>query len=207
MVRLSAFLIFLSFVASVSGQTPRTLSSVTVANGLSQGFVTSLFQDSRGFIWIGSLYGLNRYDGYEIKSYTPDLTAPHALRASSIYSICEAPGGVIWLGTEKGLVAFDPYSERFFSLSDTKSDIPGGSANQVFVRKNGSLVVRNGEKNIVFEVSPPENLMKIIRSDATDAGLFRCRLISYDNSINQPIRQIRLSADSTLLAFDADGKL
>ena len=207
MVRLYCLLIILHFVSFIDGQTPRDVSSVTTANGLSQGFVTSLFQDSRGFIWAGSLYGLNRYDGYEIKSYTPELSAPHALRASTIYSICEAPGGVIWLGTEKGLVAFDPYSERFFSLSDIKSDIPGGSVNQVFIRKNGSLVVRNGEKNIVFEVSPPENLLKVIRSDATDAGLFRCRLISYDNSINQPIRQIRLSADSTLLAFDADGKL
>jgi len=123
MVRLYCLLIILHFVSFIDGQTPRDVSAVTTANGLSQGFVTSLFQDSRGFIWAGSLYGLNRYDGYEIKSYTPELSAPHALRASTIYSICEAPGGVIWLGTEKGLVAFDPYSERFFSLSDIKSDI------------------------------------------------------------------------------------
>ncbi len=207
MVRLSALLIFLIFVSSVESQTPRTASSVTVADGLSQGFVTSLFQDSRGFIWIGSLYGLNRYDGYEIKSYTPDLTAPHALRASTIYNICEGPGGVIWLGTEKGIIAFDPYSERFLPLNDAKSNIPGGSANQVYIRKNGSLVVQNGDKNVIFEVTPPKNLMNMIRSGVIESGSFKCRVLQYDNSVNQPVYKIRLSADSTLLAFDAGGNL
>lgn len=95
MARLTALLILLFSGLSAQGQTPRSVTSVTVASGLSQGFVTSLLQDSRGFIWIGTLYGLNRYDGHEIKSYTPDLTAPHALRASIIYGICEEPGGMI----------------------------------------------------------------------------------------------------------------
>lgn len=207
MIRLSGLLISLIFVSSIDGQTPRSVSSITVANGLSQGFVTSLFQDSRGFIWIGSLYGLNRYDGYEIKSYTPELTAPHALRASIIYSICEGAGGVIWLGTEKGLVAFDPWSERFLQIADIPNSIPGGSIYQIFIRKNGSLVVRNSEKNIVFEVSPPENLMKAIRSGATEAAFFSYRILSYDNSVTQPLHNIRLCADSTLLAFDAGGNL
>ncbi|MEN9414604.1 MAG: hypothetical protein RLZ62_908, partial [Bacteroidota bacterium] len=187
MVRLSALLIFLILGSSIEGQTPRTVSSVTTVNGLSQGFVTSMFQDSRGFIWIGSLYGLNRYDGYEIKSYTPDLTAPHALRASVICSICEGSDGIIWLGTEKGLVAFDPWSGRFFSLADTKSSVPAGSANQVFIRKNGSLIVRNGDKNIIFEVCPPANLLKMIRSEVADASMFKYRILSYDNSVNQPL--------------------
>ncbi len=46
--------------------------TITTEDGLSHGYVSSLFQDSRGYIWIGTIYGINRYDGYQCKSYTPN---------------------------------------------------------------------------------------------------------------------------------------
>ena len=42
---------------------------LTSANGLSDGFVRDIVQDKYGFIWIGTSYGLNRFDGISVKTY------------------------------------------------------------------------------------------------------------------------------------------
>ena len=41
-------------------------------DGLSNSQINYLFQDSRGFVWIGTSYGLNRYDGYRFRVYYSD---------------------------------------------------------------------------------------------------------------------------------------
>lgn len=63
---------------------------LTVDDGLSQGFVTSIVQDKAGFIWVGTLNGLNRYDGYDFKVYRND--------PGSSISCCPIPSGLfIWM--------------------------------------------------------------------------------------------------------------
>ncbi len=62
-LRLSLILILLCFVIPLTSQ-DTNVKSVTVADGLSQGYVPSLIQDSRGFMWFATADGLDRYDGY-----------------------------------------------------------------------------------------------------------------------------------------------
>ncbi len=152
-----AFLILIGLVSSVKGQTPKTTSRITTADGLSQGYITSLLQDSRGFIWIGTLYGLNRYDGYEIKSYTPEVATPRKLRGNGVYSITEGADGIIWFGSEKGLVALDPWSERFVHFDSHNGNLPEEGIKQVITRKNGALLLRSSDKNYVFHLSMANN--------------------------------------------------
>src|SRR5579863_638200 len=45
---------------------------ITTADGLSQTRVAQIVQDDRGFMWFGTEYGLNRYDGYEFRLYVHD---------------------------------------------------------------------------------------------------------------------------------------
>ncbi len=76
--------------------------SLTKKDGLSQGGVYSIFQDSRGFMWFGTQDGLNRYDGYQFKIYKHDPTDHSSLSSSHILSICEDNSRNIWIGTEGG---------------------------------------------------------------------------------------------------------
>src|SRR5690606_17368264 len=48
--------------------------------GLTNNFVICSFQDSKGFLWFGTSYGLNRYDGYTFKTYLHDLKNDNTLR-------------------------------------------------------------------------------------------------------------------------------
>jgi ligand-binding sensor domain-containing protein len=48
-------------------------NKITIKDGLSNSYVNCLLQDQKGFIWIGTDDGLNRFDGYDIKVYRNDL--------------------------------------------------------------------------------------------------------------------------------------
>jgi ligand-binding sensor domain-containing protein/signal transduction histidine kinase len=80
--------------------------------GLSQSTVLSLLQDQRGFLWIGTQDGLNRFDGYSFKVFSPDPGDPDALSGNEIFSIIQGDGG-LWLGTSGGLNWYDQETGKF----------------------------------------------------------------------------------------------
>ncbi|MCP4603757.1 MAG: response regulator [Proteobacteria bacterium] len=99
---------------------------ISIEQGLSQISVTSIFQDSQGFIWFGTLDGLNKYDGYQFVIYRHDLDDSASLSNSYILSIFEDTKGNLWVGTNGGgLNRFDRKAETFtryqHRANDTKS--------------------------------------------------------------------------------------
>jgi ligand-binding sensor domain-containing protein len=71
-------------------------------HGLSQCSIQRVFQDSRGFIWLGTQDGLNRYDGRRFVIYKSDPDDPESLTAAHIYDIAEDDNGDLWIATEGG---------------------------------------------------------------------------------------------------------
>ena len=64
------------------------------SQGLSQQRVTHIVQDERGFLWFGTQYGLNRYDGYRFRVFKNDPTDPDSLCDVHITALFKtAPGG------------------------------------------------------------------------------------------------------------------
>lgn len=76
---------------------------ITVEDGLSQTSVEYLFQDSKGYMWIGTIDGLNRYNGsrFEVFRYSKDK--PNSISGNYISAITEDDEGNIWVGTSRGL--------------------------------------------------------------------------------------------------------
>ncbi|HTD38995.1 MAG TPA: two-component regulator propeller domain-containing protein, partial [Mucilaginibacter sp.] len=71
--------------------------------GLSQINVNCIIQDSRGFMWIGSRNGLNRYDGYKFTTYRYDSKNESSLSNNMITDLAEDSEGNIWVATQNGL--------------------------------------------------------------------------------------------------------
>ncbi len=110
--------------AEVAAQGHRlTFEHLSVEQGLSQATVMTILQDRRGFLWIGTQDGLNRYDGYGFKVYKHDAGDPGSLRSNTIYAILEDSDGVMWIGTwEGGLHRYDRAAGSFTHFRNRPGD-------------------------------------------------------------------------------------
>ncbi len=72
-----------------------------------------MMKDSRGFLWLGTQDGVNRFDGHKFRVYKPDARNPHALKGVNIAGIVEDRRGNIWVGSEEGLNCYDRATDRF----------------------------------------------------------------------------------------------
>jgi signal transduction histidine kinase/streptogramin lyase/CheY-like chemotaxis protein len=75
---------------------------LTSEDGLAHNHVSATIQDRHGFMWFGTLDGLNRYDGYHFTRYRHDENIPTSLSSNNISAIVEDPDGLIWVATEDG---------------------------------------------------------------------------------------------------------
>src|SRR6266849_7007903 len=102
----------------------RELSNV---RGLSQTRVLQIVQDDQGFMWFGTQYGLNRYDGHKFRVFTPVPGRVNSLSGAYIYSLFKDHAGMLWIGCDKFLERFDPTTEKFTHYrieSDSSSRVP-----------------------------------------------------------------------------------
>ena len=90
--------------------------------GLSQVDVSSIIQDSRGFMWIGTGNGLNRYDGYKFINYSHDPDNKNSLTNNVINDLAEDRNGNIWIATKGGLNKFNKASARFTRYLHNEQD-------------------------------------------------------------------------------------
>ncbi len=81
--------------------------------GISNENVLAILQDRNGYIWFGTMDGLNKYDGYSFTKYKFDPFDSSSLSQNTIYTIWEDKYGFIWVGTYEGLCRFDRTTEKF----------------------------------------------------------------------------------------------
>ncbi len=81
--------------------------------GLSHNTVFTILQDHRGFLWIGTSDGLNRYDGYQFQVYRQVPGDSTSLPANSVRVLLEDRERRLWVGTSSGLSSLDAETGRF----------------------------------------------------------------------------------------------
>jgi signal transduction histidine kinase/ligand-binding sensor domain-containing protein len=86
---------------------------ISTADGLSQTKAERIIQDDQGFMWFGTQYGLNRYDGYNFKIFAHDPGNPNSLSGVYIRSLFKDRDGILWVGCDQFLNKFDPETETF----------------------------------------------------------------------------------------------
>ncbi|WP_411168961.1 two-component regulator propeller domain-containing protein [Clostridium sp. MB05] len=80
---------------------------ITIEDGLSQTSVEYLFQDSKGYMWIGTADGLNKYNGNKFEVFRYRKDKPNSISGNYISAINEDKEGNIWVGTSRGLNKID----------------------------------------------------------------------------------------------------
>lgn len=124
-----------------------------VKDGLSQGLIVRSLQDAEGFLWFGTLSGLNRYDGRNFKTFYHDPLNKKSLRSDRIFAMADA-GDFILVSTEAG--GIDAYHKKtgFFTPVEYRKDSLGLATKRVRKLTAG----RNGEWFGLFKNRRSENL-------------------------------------------------
>lgn len=65
--------------------------------------INVIYQDHKGFVWIGSGNGLYRYDGHHVQTYRNTLLFPHLLPSNEVSCLCDDGHDRLWIGTRQGL--------------------------------------------------------------------------------------------------------
>lgn len=106
------------------------IERLTTKDGLPQNDVNTLFQDSDGFLWVGTNDGLSLFDGYSFRTFNINPSDPRGLSSNLIFSLDEDHEKNLWLGTtDHGIIKFDLRTETFESFYNTpqKPDLLGSN--------------------------------------------------------------------------------
>ncbi|SEI59684.1 Signal transduction histidine kinase [Dyadobacter sp. SG02] len=92
--------------------------TITARQGLPQGFVPGIVQDSRGFMWLATRDGLCRYDGRSFRVFQPSDAAEASLSSLGLENLQTTASGQIWITSDQGQIdLFDPVRETFVNFS------------------------------------------------------------------------------------------
>ena len=115
---------------------------LTTNDGLSQGYVVSILQDRRGFMWFATRDGLNRYDGNSFVIYKNNPNDPESLSSSFIQDLIEDDHGYLWIATNTGVNKFDPRTERctrYLHERNNSNSIGGADVKSIAKDSRGNL--------------------------------------------------------------------
>lgn len=93
-----------------------------IENGVSSNNISTLFQDQKGYIWIGTENGLNRFDGNQFTLYQKNNPLYSNFHANSINTICETTDKELWLGTDNGVFIYNQVKDTFTPFVKQTSD-------------------------------------------------------------------------------------
>ena len=124
---------------------------LTISEGLAHNGVTSIMEDSRGYMWIGTYDGLNRYDGYELKTFKNKVDHT-VLTSNRVRAIKEDNKGNIWIGTDSGISLYDHTTENFTNIYSNllvKKGIKGPVIRDITVDDKGFVLCATENEGIL----------------------------------------------------------
>lgn len=131
--------LFLGLLAPLSAQLPNEIrfEHLSVEDGLSQRFVLEVLTDCQGFLWVATEDGLNKYDGYDFKTFSHDPDDPNSLAGNVLrQALISHAGGkhTMWVCTvEGGLSSLDLETETFTNYKHDPDDPASIGNNSVWI--------------------------------------------------------------------------
>ncbi|WP_154647866.1 hybrid sensor histidine kinase/response regulator transcription factor [Pedobacter arcticus] len=123
-----------------------SIQHLDTSNGLSNNEVTSIYQDHKGFVWIGTYDGLNRFDGYKFITFRHSLSNSNSLINNTVLCIEQDSSRNLWIGTEGGVSRYDILNAkfdqlRFFDQKSRKVEGVKGRVNMIKESSPGTIVI------------------------------------------------------------------
>lgn len=95
---------------------------INSTHGLSQNHGMAIIKDYKGFMWFGTLDGLNKYDGYKITVYKNIPNDPFSISSNEIWALLQDSENNLWVGTNHGLNVYDREKDRFVIYKEERNN-------------------------------------------------------------------------------------
>lgn len=157
-MKLYVGIIILGFIGNIFAQ-PQSFENIGIKQGLSHSYINCILKDTKGFIWIGTQNGLNRFDGRRIRAFFPVAANARGFATSEIIKIYEDSSGYLWITfIDGGISLFNPFTERFLSifephhlsaqqLEPTVLSVLSMNKDKVWIGTNHGLFIFSHSKN------------------------------------------------------------
>ncbi len=176
--------------------------------GLSRNLVQDIFKDSKGFLWIATAKGLDRYDGYDFVHFGSSQRDNY-IPADFINCVREDFKGIFWIATENGLFYYSPITGEILP-ANTKLKIQEPNLNQnikfLDLDENGNIWVgHSGGLSLISELDGEYVFRNIVR-DATISAILHFNGNVYVGSANKVFRIIK-GANNQFSRLNPESKL
>jgi signal transduction histidine kinase len=132
----------------------------TQKDGLSNTFVTSWAQDSIGFVWVGTVNGLNRYDGKGFKPYFSNSADSSMLPHQHISHLFVQPSGILWVITQRGIVTYNRKADSFNMVPiENFEPTENFEVSHIDTDKSGRIFVSRG--NELYRFDDKDNILRL----------------------------------------------
>lgn len=182
--------ILLSYAAVWAQPGKYQFSQLHISSGLSHNQINCILKDKQGFMWFGTLSGLNRYDGYKFKVFKHNANDSTTINDDNILDIQSGPHDKLWVSTRAGYVFYDPEKEIF-----NRKPQEYLSSKAI----NGRIIDIRGNGNGLFYIITSAGLYTLGENDAK-ANLIRQAGIS-------PFTSLSLDSKGAIWTVNASGKL
>lgn len=179
------FFIFLISLSHIALSQDFTFERITTKDGLSQNNVNCIFQDNRGFMWFGTNDGLNRYDGYDFKTFRLE----DGLNSNLVRYVGEDDTNNLWISTtDKGINVYNYRDEKFnaFTTGDTLALEKLKGSTIINIQSVASNKVRCFSNNGIYDLSISRNKLSVasLAADTTLSSQYiKCFYRGKENKI------------------------
>ncbi len=113
---IASLTVFLFLWNHAGANTRLQLRNISFKEGLNNMNISSVAQDQLGYIWVATMGGVSRYNGYEFKRFYFDSGNPASLRSNHVGSLYCSTDGLMYIGTANGIDCFDNRTDKMTSL-------------------------------------------------------------------------------------------
>ena len=155
---------------------------LTIDDDLSSSIVSSIIQDHKGFVWVGTPNGLNRYDGFKFAIYKNNSADTASLPDNVVQTIFEDRNKNLLIGTENGLCLYDRGRDCFHNyMADKSSPLRGisctvakiveDSKDNLWLATTVGLIYFDRKKNSIIQYTHNQDNPESLSNDNVESVL------------------------------------
>ena len=182
------------FCASLLFANEYDFKNYTVVDGLSESTINVIFEDDKGFLYVGTENGLGLFDGLTFFNYKMNVFNESTIFGNNIKSICQDDYGDIWVGTELGLSKLETRTRKFKRIVNTKHNLK--DIEKIFNDKDGNVWFRNSDG--IYKYEQTSNEVECISCGDN------LEINSFSNIYSTHSNEILISTFSNLYRYDFD---